>query len=99
VNVNFASQSNNLSALSLANVEALAEENDDDPGYQRKEECTYEEVCHFHEWGNIDLKTVATYHEVSCVGSGSVDCEFLWDVLSYSSDYVACKGSAGHGCR
>jgi hypothetical protein len=99
INVNFALQGNNdLSALSLANVEALAQEPDDDTSqYMAKIERTWEEVCYHHQ-GNSDTKTVTKFHSVDCKGEGSIACEFDYMMLSHNSSDVTCQGLAKHGC-
>jgi hypothetical protein len=63
VNVNFALQSNDLSALSLANVEALAGEDD---GYDL---VTCYTVKKTNSTGGVDEFRVLT-----CSGTGSLSC-------------------------
>lgn len=72
VNVNFALQSNGLSALSLANVEALAEE--DDASQPTGPVTRYDSESEEMNYGSICYLKITTTATTSCTYIGTMPC-------------------------
>ncbi len=82
-----------LSLLALANVEALAE-GEDESGVMKvncKQILEYEEIIYAHAWDKVDIKYTSKYKETSCIGEGSISCIRDFEILGFDHEFVECK--------
>ena len=94
MNLTFSNQNQNkANMLALANVEALAE-GEDEIGVMKvncKQILEYEEITYAHAWDKVDIKYTNKFKETSCIGEGSISCIPEIEILGFDHEFVECK--------